>query len=112
MPTLLAFDNRTRDGVAAGEGGHVWSTGDGGDHWTDHGGDARSWASVAIADDEIALADTLGNVFRSHDGGFARETVLTGAAATLEQRDGEIIVRTDATECTVRHGSATRCVPR
>jgi hypothetical protein len=112
-PTAFAFDNRTRDGVATGDGGHVWSTGDAGDHWTDHGGDARSWASIAIADGEIVLADSLGNVFRSHDGGFGRETVVTGGArVVLEQRDREITVRTDTTACTVRRGSATMCVDR
>lgn len=111
-PTLLAFDNLTIDGVAAGDSGHIWSTSDGAVHWTDHGGDARVWSDLAIAGGEIVLADSSGNTFVSHDGGFARERLPVEGRAILEQRDDEIIVRTERTECTVRHGHGVHCVAR
>lgn len=111
LPTLFAFDDLTQDGVAAGDG-HVWSTGDGGDHWRDHGGDTSIWTALAIADGVTVLADSLGNVFRSSDGGFARETVSTGSRATLEQRDREIVVHTATADCVARRGSPTRCTAR
>jgi photosystem II stability/assembly factor-like uncharacterized protein len=109
-PTLVAFDNLTLAGVAVGDAGHVWSTADGAVHWTDHGGDARIWLHVAIAAGEVVLADSGGNTFVSHDGGFARERIPIEGAVSLEQRDDEIVVRSHGAECRVRHGHGVYCV--
>jgi photosystem II stability/assembly factor-like uncharacterized protein len=111
-PHLFAFDATSRDGVAAGEAGHVWTTHDAGDHWTDHGGDTRVWTQLAIAAGEIVMVDSSGNVFRSSDGGFARQTVAVDRAARVEQRDAEIVVHTERQDCIVRHGEGARCVAR
>lgn len=107
MPTIFAFDHHSLDGVAAGDAGNVWSTDDGGLTWDQHGS-GGTWSAVAIADREIVLLDASGNVYRSHDGGFARESVVTDPTARLEQRDEDIVVHTDTADYVVRRGSSTR----
>lgn len=111
-PWMFAFDHRSSEGVAIGDAGHVWSTSDGGLHWTDHGGDARTWISVAIAHGVIVLVDSMGGTFRSSDGGFTRERLPTEGATTLEQRDEEILVHAFTAECVVRRGDGVRCSAR
>jgi hypothetical protein len=111
-PSLFAFDDRTLDGVAAGDAGHVWTTRDAGEHWTDHGSEPRVWAGLAMAQGEIVLLDSAGNVFRSSDGGFARESVAIEHASALEQRATEIVVHSANTDCTIMRGAPVRCGPR
>lgn len=112
VPTTFAFDASNMDGVAIGEQGYVWTTHDGGEHWIDRGGSSSSrWVEVAIAAGEIVLLDAAGGVFRTHDGGFRRETVLTDPSAHLEQRERDIVVHTDTADYVIARGRSVRRVP-
>lgn len=111
-PIAFAFDNTSDEGVAIGELGHVWSTRDAGEHWTDHGGSTSSrWVAAAIARGEVVLLDSAGGVFRSHDGGFRRDRVVTEPTASLEQRDDEVIVHTATRSYVVARGESVRREP-
>lgn len=102
-PRALAFDRTSAFGVAAGEGGYVWNTHDGGTTWIDRGGSSgTTWTRVLVVGRACVLVDSRGGVWRSRDGGGARSLVVEDPNATVELADDAIEIGAGARRWRVR----------
>lgn len=102
---LFAFEPGSGRGVAAGDGGYVWSTDDGGVTWSDHGGSSgTTFTELAVAGREIVLIDSNGNAWRMSGGSFGRDLLVTDRDAHVTSDGDALVVRTLTEEWRIRHG--------
>lgn len=95
VANAVAFDARSRFGVAVGESGYVWNTDDGGETWTDRGSSAGVlFTDVAVVGRTFVMADSQGRIWRSRAGGFERRLITESREFSLETEDDAIVVIT------------------
>lgn len=106
----LAFEPASERGVAAGAGGYVWTTEDGGTTWTDRGSSSgTTYVDAARLEHTVVLVDDHGAAWRSRDGGFARESLADGVVGPLTVDVDAITVTTASHSVRVaRDGSVRR----
>ena len=105
----LAFDPASNFGIAAGDGGHVWSTEDGGETWrTRRSAAGIAYTQVAVIGRVCVLVDENGTIWRSRDGGFSLDTLTRSRDITLFTADDEIIVTTPEQTLRVRADGSVR----
>jgi hypothetical protein len=94
-PRAIAFDAGSTFGVAAGDGGYVWNTEDGGATWIDRR-DAvgQTFEALWVVGRVCVLRDGHGVIWASRDGGFVLERLTEDPSATVEQEGETIFVRT------------------
>jgi hypothetical protein len=91
----VAFDPSSTFGVAAGEGGYVWNTDDGGRTWRDRGSSSgTSYTDVRVLGRIAVLRDDQGRVWLSRDGGFGRDLLAEDRSALLGSTASTIVVWT------------------
>jgi hypothetical protein len=106
---VIAFEPTSLRGIAAGEGGYVWTTDDGGATWTDRGSSSgTTYLDAARLGDTVVLVDDHGAAWRSRDGGFARESLAEGLVGALRVEGREIVVPVERGLVRVRDDGAIR----
>ncbi len=102
---LIVFEPGSAHGVAAGDGGYVWTTDDGGVTWVDHGGSSgTTFTELVVAPREIVLVDSNGNAWRMSGGSFGRDLLVTDPSVHATAEGDAIVVRTATEEIRIRHG--------
>jgi photosystem II stability/assembly factor-like uncharacterized protein len=93
-PRAIAFDAGSTFGVAAGDGGYVWNTEDGGATWVDRrDASGQTFEAAWVIGRACVLRDAAGVVWVSRDGGFVLERLTGDPSARIEQAEGAIVVR-------------------
>ncbi len=91
-PRVIDFDPGSTFGVAAGDGGYVWNTEDGGATWVDRrDASGQSFDGVWVVGRVCVLHDREGVTWVSRDGGFVLER-LTDARDVAIEREGDALV--------------------
>jgi hypothetical protein len=94
-PRAIAFDRHSSFGVAAGDGGYVWNTNDGGETWVERRASAgQVWEAVWVVGRVAILRDAGGVTYVSRDGGFVLERLTEDPHARVEQDGEAFIIRT------------------
>jgi hypothetical protein len=93
-PRVIDFDPGSTFGVAAGDGGYVWNTEDGGATWVDRrDASGQSFDGVWVVGRVCVLHDGAGVTWVSRDGGFVLERLTDEHDVTID-REGDAIVVT------------------
>ncbi|MBX3248061.1 MAG: hypothetical protein KF901_12845 [Myxococcales bacterium] len=109
----LAFDATSSFGVAAGDGGGVWTTEDGGATWTRRRGGAEpDYVDVHVLGHAVVLVDARGATWRLWQGRGNRTQITSERPTSVRTEADAIVVRTARRVYRVARGGEVLDEPR